>query len=144
MAPHHTKDKGDLGVAKAHADLVSQGFIVLFPATEHPPFDLVAYRNGIFYRLQVKFRSGRSGVVKVQFRSVWSDRKGVHNRPTDKNTIDAVCIYCPETDECYYVWPRDKQMSVTLRIAASKNGQEAGVLRGADFRELAPIAPAHL
>ena len=34
---HHTKDKGDLGVAKAHADLVSQGFVVLFPATEHAP-----------------------------------------------------------------------------------------------------------
>ncbi|MET0901103.1 MAG: group I intron-associated PD-(D/E)XK endonuclease [Mycobacterium sp.] len=35
---HHTKDKGDLGVAKVHADLVSQGFTVLFPATEHAPF----------------------------------------------------------------------------------------------------------
>jgi hypothetical protein len=43
---HHTKDKGDLGVAKAHADLVSQGYVVLFPATEHAPFDLVAYRDG--------------------------------------------------------------------------------------------------
>lgn len=30
---HHTKDKGDLGVAKAHADLVGKGFYVLFPAT---------------------------------------------------------------------------------------------------------------
>ncbi|MEA3055553.1 MAG: hypothetical protein QOD30_985, partial [Actinomycetota bacterium] len=34
---HHTKNKGDLGVAKAHADLVGQGFIVLFPTTEHAP-----------------------------------------------------------------------------------------------------------
>ncbi|WP_371815001.1 group I intron-associated PD-(D/E)XK endonuclease [Mycobacterium sp. DL440] len=39
---HHTKDKGELGVAKAHADLVGKGFYVLFPATEHAPFDLVA------------------------------------------------------------------------------------------------------
>ena len=46
MAAHHTKDKGDLGVAKAYADLVGQGYTVLFPATEHAPFDLVAYRRG--------------------------------------------------------------------------------------------------
>jgi hypothetical protein len=45
---HHTKDKGDLGVAKAHADLVSEGFTVLFPATEHAPIDLVAYGAGEF------------------------------------------------------------------------------------------------
>lgn len=38
MGRHHTKDKGDLGVAKAHADLVGKGFYVLFPATEHAPF----------------------------------------------------------------------------------------------------------
>jgi hypothetical protein len=37
MTRHHTKDKGDLGVAKAHADLVAQGYVVLFPATEHAP-----------------------------------------------------------------------------------------------------------
>ena len=61
MARHHTKDKGDLGVAKVHADLVSKGFTVLFPATEHAAFDLVAYADGEFYRLQVKYRSARSG-----------------------------------------------------------------------------------
>lgn len=46
MVRHHTKDKGDLGVAKAHADLAAKGFTVLFPATEHAPFDLVAYAEG--------------------------------------------------------------------------------------------------
>jgi hypothetical protein len=62
---HHTKDKGDIGVAKAHADLVTQGYVVLFPATEHAPFDLVAYRNGEFERVQVKYRSAGSGVSFV-------------------------------------------------------------------------------
>ena len=55
MVRHHTKDKGDLGVAKAHADLAAKGFTVLFPATEHAPFDLVAYAEGLFHRLQVKY-----------------------------------------------------------------------------------------
>lgn len=48
MPPHHTKDKGDLGVAKAHADVVGQGFVVLFPATQHAPFDLAASADGAF------------------------------------------------------------------------------------------------
>jgi hypothetical protein len=58
---HHTKDEGDLGVAKVHADLVGKNMIVLFPMTEHAPFDLVAYADGHFNRLQVKYRSARGG-----------------------------------------------------------------------------------
>lgn len=136
MAQHHTKDKGDLGVAKVHADIVGQGFVVLFPATEHAPFDLVAYADGAFHRLQVKYRSVRSGSITVHFRSVWNDRHGTHVRPADKDAIDIVCLYCPETDECYYIRPRDHGASVTLRITPSRNGQRTGVLDAARFRSL--------
>jgi hypothetical protein len=141
MVRHHTKDKGDLGIAKAHADLVSQGFMVLFPATEHAPFDLVGYADGEFRRLQVKYRSARAGAIKVQFRSMWADRNGTHTMPMDKDAIDIVCIYCPETDECYYVEPHAHGTSVTLRITPSRNGQQAGVLDAAAFRELLSAVP---
>ena len=136
MVNHHTKDKGDLGVAKAHADLVTKGFTVLFPATEHAPFDLVAYAAGEFHRLQVKYRSARAGAVTVKFRSMWADRDGTHTTPMDKGAIDTVCIYCPDTDECYYVQPDAHGASVTLRIAPSRNRQQAGVLEAAAFRDL--------
>ena len=135
MAPHHTKDKGDLGTAKAHADLVGIGFMVLFPATEHAAFDLVAYRDGIFHRIQVKYRSAtRTGSISMQFRSVWADRNGTHMKPSDKSEVDVVCIYCPETDACYYLRPQDYRQSVTLRVTPSRNGQERGVLPAANFR----------
>jgi hypothetical protein len=136
MVRHHAKDKGDLAVAKVHADLVSKGFTVLFPATKHAPFDLVSYAAGEFHRLQVKYRSARAGAVTVKFRSMWADRNGTHMTPLDKGAIDTVCIYCPETDECYYVRPDAHGASVTLRIAPSRNGQQAGVLDAAAFREL--------
>jgi hypothetical protein len=136
MARHHTKDNGDLGVAKVHADLVSKGFTVLFPATEHAPFDLVAYAAGTFHRIQVKYRSARAGAVKVTFRSMWADRNGTHVTPTDKDAIDIVGIYCPESDECYYVLPAAHGASVTLRITPSKNGQRAGVWDAAAYRTL--------
>ena len=135
MALHHTKDKGDLGTAKAHADLVEHGFMVLFPATEHAEFDLVAYRDGAFHRVQVKYRSAaRSGSISVEFRSVWADRNGTHMKPSDKSEMDILCIYCPETDDCYYLRPQDHRRSVTLRVTPSKNGQERGVLPAATFR----------
>ena len=136
MVKHHTKDKGNLGIAKAHADLVSKGLTVLFPATEHAPFDLVAYDDGEFHRLQVKYRSARAGSISVNFRSVWADRNGTHMTRMDKRAIDMVCIYCPETDECYYVRPDEHGASVTIRISPSRNGQQAGILHAAAFREL--------
>lgn len=107
---HHTKDKGDLGVAKAHADLVTKGFYVLFPTTERAPFDLVAYADGTFHRVQVKYRSGRGGAIHLNLRSTWSDRHGVHSTSIDKAAVDAICIYCPETDECYYIRPTDQAL----------------------------------
>ncbi|MDP9166707.1 MAG: group I intron-associated PD-(D/E)XK endonuclease [Actinomycetota bacterium] len=73
---HPTKEKGDLGVAKVHADLV-------------------AYANGEFHRLQVKYRSARAGAVKVSFRSMWADRHRTHTTPMDKRAIDVVCIIAP-------------------------------------------------
>jgi hypothetical protein len=138
MAAHHTKDKGDLGVAKAYADLVAQGFMVMFPTTEHAPFDLVTYVGGQFSRIQVKYRSARLGAVYVQFKSTWADRNGVHSRPMDKHEIDAMCIYCPDTDQCYYVSPRDFRKSVTLRITPSRNSQSVGVQHARNFRTFNP------
>lgn len=134
MTAHHTKDKGDLGVAKAHADLVSKGFLVLFPTTEHAPFDLVAYRDHRFRRVQVKYRSCVRGAVEVRFSSSWSDRHGSHAKPVDKSSIDLLCIYCPETDACYYLDPSDFRASVTLRLVASRNQQRVGVLDAEQFR----------
>ena len=142
MGAHHTKDKGDLGTAKAHADLVAQGFVVLFPATEHAELDLVAYRRSAFHRVPVKYRSERQGAVSVRFRSVWADRHGTHTRPSDKSQVDVLCIYCPETDACYYVRPDDHLRSVTLRVTPSRNGQVHNVHAADRFRRFPEISSA--
>lgn len=137
MATHHTKDKGDLGVAKAHADLVQQGLMVLFPATEHAPFDLVAYDGETFRRVQVKYRSMVDGAIRHALRSTWSDRRGVHRRVLDPGAVDVICIYCPDTDQCYYVRQPFAQ-HVTLRFAPSLNGQVLGVRMADDHRRFNP------
>lgn len=66
---HHTKTKGDLGVLKAQVDLCEKGYMILYPHTEHAPFDLVIYKDNQFKRVQVKYRElsskGKLGFVHL-------------------------------------------------------------------------------
>ena len=121
---HHTKTQGDLGVLKAKLTLFQQGFSILSPESEHLPFDLVAYRDGKFVRVQVKFRTETNGAVQVQFQNTWADRHGSHVVKWDKSEVDVVCVYCPDTDQCYFFRPQDFREGVILRIRPTKNGQD--------------------
>jgi hypothetical protein len=123
MKIHHTKNKGDLGVAKAHCDLVEKGYVVLFPTTEHAPFDLVAYDGIRFIRLQIKYRKAVNGSVQIRLKNWWADRNGSHGAPVDKEQVDVFCVYCPDTDKCYYFRPENVGMYFSIRIATPKNNQ---------------------
>ena len=134
---HHTKEKGDLGVLKAQVSLYEQGYLILQPVTEHAPFDLVAYKDGIFKRIQVKYKSlDKTGALTVHFRSCWADKNGTHMQAVNKEDIDLYCVYCPETDECYYLNPNEYDKSVTLRVEAPKNNQSKYVNFMTDFRRV--------
>lgn len=133
MKEHHTKEKGDLGLAKAYADLVSRGYRVFFSHSEHLPFDLAVYKNGKFTRVQVKYVKLYNGTIRVRFTSTWVDRDGVHHKPVDKSEVDVYCVYCPETDRCYYLDPKKFGIDVSLRIDAAKNNQSNGVKLADDY-----------
>ena len=134
--PHHTKDKGDLGVAKTQANLVQRGYLVLIPFSEHAPFDLVAYRDHEFLRIQVKYRSAARGVLTIAFRTSWADRNGSHEKAIDKDEVDLFCVYCPDTDECYYFKPQEFRRGISLRVAIPKNNQVKNVRMAEEFRQI--------
>lgn len=137
MRYHHTKNKGDLGLVQAMADLAEKGWSILVPLTEHEAFDLVAHRDGRFLRVQVKYRKLRRGCVEVHFKSIWADRRGNHYVPIDREAIDCICIYCPETGCCYYVDPKTTtKRSICLRIEPSGNNVSKGVVWAKDFMEI--------
>lgn len=118
---HHTKDKGDFGVLKAQLDLFQQGFVVAVPLTEHAPFDLIIYKDGICKTVQVKYRTlSKEGILSVQFKSHWSDKNGLHTKYVDTSCINVYCVYCPQTDECYYFDPCTFNKSVKLRVNPAK------------------------
>jgi hypothetical protein len=136
MIQHHTKNKGDLGVLKVKVDLFQQGFLILSPETEHSPFDLVIYQNGIFKTVQVKFRNlAKNGVLEIPFRSSYSTSKGVKTKHVDKTLIDNYAVYCPQTDECYYFNPAQFNKSITLRVKTSLNNQKMRIHSATDFRK---------
>jgi hypothetical protein len=137
--PHHTKNKGDLAVLKAAADLAEQGLVVLWPCTEHAPFDLVAYSGDHFLRIQVRYVVARRGRMEVRFSTSYGDRVGSHRRPIDRAHVDLVAAYCPDTDECYYIAPEEGTASAALRIAEPCNGQRVGIRAAAEFRRV-PLA----
>ena len=134
---HHTKEKGDLGVLKAQIDLFEQGFTILTPLTEHSPFDLAVYRDGEFRRVQVKYRTvDKFGKIDVKFSTCWTDKHGTHTVPIDKTEVDLYCIYCPDTDECYYLDPNKFRSNASLRVERPKNSQQKRVKFAADFRRV--------
>lgn len=138
MRAHHTKDKGDLGVLHAQVDLARRGFAVLLPLTEHAPFDLVAYRDARFYRVQVKYRTAKKGCISVRLATFWADRHGVHTRPVDRDSIDLFCIYCPDTDRCYYVDAPTCPAQIFLRVEPAKSAQQKRIRWARDYEDLPP------
>lgn len=131
---HHTKNKGDLGVLKAQVALSEQGYTILIPLSEHQSFDIVAYKDSIFKRVQAKYRCLRKdGTLEIPFKSSWSDSNGVHTRKADKSAIDLYVIYCPDTDQCYFLDPHVFGDVVILRVNAPKNNQTKGIHLASDF-----------
>lgn len=119
---------------------MKKGYGILLPMTEHEAFDLVAYRGETFLRVQVKYRRAKNGAISVPFQSSWADRNGNHTVNMDKTAVDLVCVYCPDTDGCYYIDPKRFRVSLKLRICETRNGQTKGVWFAKDFTEI-PSAP---
>ena len=118
---HHTKDKGDIGLACVMADLLRHDIQVALPISEHLPFDLIAIDpRGAMAKVSVKYRVMlKRGAVTVQTRSSWNDRHGTHHRHHDPGH---------STDECYYLLASELSPSGrTLRITSPGNNQVTGV-----------------
>lgn len=133
---HHTKDKGDIGLACVMADLIKHDIQVALPVSEHLPFDLIAiHHGGGMAKVSVKYRVMRTnGVVKVETRSAWNDRHGTHHRHHDPGDYDAVAIYCPDTEDCYYLLASELAASGrTLRITDPANNQLTGICLARSF-----------
>lgn len=118
---HHTKTKGDIGLGYVISDLLSKEISVCLPISEHLPFDLIAVKNnGSLLKVSVKYRKVKKNVVTVQMRSTYSDSKRSYSKEIDKNLIDLIAIYCPDTNEVYYISPEEINKSLNLYVYIPK------------------------
>lgn len=135
---HSTSKNGDIGVAKAMADLLQKGYDVLMPVSNTSPFDLVIYNGIKFFKIQVKYRSiNKQGILSIECRRAINNRKTLIYRKMKDSEVDIYCIYCPETDKCYYViYKNIKKDSIHLRIEPPKKGQKKNIMLAKHFEML--------
>lgn len=136
MSEHDPNRKGNVAELKIAAEAARLGSPVLTPMTEHERYDLVFELAGQIVRVQCKSAPRHGDVVAVRF---VTNRRGATGYVRTKYTaeeIDAVAAYCPEVDECYYL-PMSVIAGTTgihLRLAPTRNGQQAAVHFAAEYR----------
>jgi hypothetical protein len=121
MKKHHTKEKGDLGVAAIIFDLKKNGIQICLPTSEHLPFDLIAVsETGKLAKVSVKYRHYKKGAISFTLRSSWADKHGTHTNYHDKKDYDCLAFYCPDNGECYYINTSDiTGKGAYIRVAES-------------------------
>lgn len=117
---HHTKEKADMAVAAVIADAAKRGIKVCLPLTEHLPFDLVFVNsNCLLRRVQVRYASRKHERIAVRLRSCYSWSGGCRTRTLDRTKIDGFAIYCPDTDQTYYLRTDEIAAGVSAEVALS-------------------------
>ena len=63
----------------------------------------------------------------------WADKNGSHGKQVDKNQIDVFCVYCPDTDKCYYFKTENANVCFSIRVETPKNNQAKKVNFANDY-----------
>lgn len=99
---NQTKMKGDIAVAKVACDLVMKGFSILTPViTEQLRFDIAAYKDQKFYRIQVKY-CGKENSIPINNYTSFSNSKKVVKKYYKEGAFDYYAIYLPSIDKIIY------------------------------------------
>lgn len=136
---HETSEKGDIGVANITADLLEKGFVVFNPINATLPFDLLIFHNDFYYRIQVKYRKIRKGIISAGLqRHVIVNGKDTYSL---NKFADILAVYCPDNKKCYYVLAKDVESSISLRVDLTKNNQKFGIKYADNYLDInVPLA----
>ena len=97
MATRNTQRKGDYAVVRAIASLTKLDFDVSIPITESASYDLIAEKDGILKRVQVRYTSNK----EVDLRRIHSNSTGYVVKKTKINAYD--WLYVLTADEKEYL-----------------------------------------
>ena len=126
-----TKQKGDIAEAFIAFTLKQNGFNVLLPWGEDVRYDIVAEKNGVFKRIQVKYVTPKNGVLEVAMRS--SNSHSI--KPYSEKEVDVVAAFCSKQERAYFI-PINKNSNkrvCKLRLEPTKNKQQKKVTMASEY-----------
>lgn len=128
----HTKSKGGIAEMYVAAALAEKGWKVLLPFGENHRFDLAAYNNGKFIRIQVKYVTPKNG--KLEVRCASSNNWAILNYTPEE--IDAIAAFNPVSKEVYFIPVSEINHSAfSLRITPAKNNQKQNIHNAGDYKD---------
>jgi PD-(D/E)XK nuclease superfamily protein len=135
MAP--LKRKGDLAELKVAADLLDRGCHISFPYGEDCDYDLIADKEGVLHRIQVKYTESDGEVIGLRCRShSLTNGKIRRTKQYTAKTIDWLVVYDRTSNRCYYLPASDLgagRSILHLRLTPARNGQRSGVRHAGDY-----------
>ncbi len=133
--------KGDIAVAKVIADLTVKGYYIFLPVSEHLRFDLVAYKDDKFLKIQVKYSSGDdNGSHAVRGSVSWCNNTGSIRKKYQLTDFDYFAVYLADIDKVVY--PNITFKDIAIRTAlVNHNG--IGFYWFEDFLDFTDTAQKH-
>ncbi len=129
----NTKLVGDISEANVMAALLEAGYSIAVPFGENQRYDLIAERDGMFLRVQVKTGRLRNGVILFNGYSSHSHRKGVSCRRY-AGDVDLFGIYCRQNETVYLVPIADVRLKGSLRVVPTANAQREKIRWADQYR----------
>jgi hypothetical protein len=113
--------KGDVGEHFAIAKLTSQGFTVSKTVSEDCQYDILVDDGEEIHKVQVKTAKLEDDKIEAWLKSPSPRSDGYEWREYQEHRVDAFAVYCPETQEIYWIWfDEAPKTSITLRKSSKK------------------------
>ena len=124
---------------KVAADLADRGCRISFPFGEDCDYDLIADKDGVLHRVQVKYTESDGKVVGVRCIShSLTNGKVRQTKHYTAETVDWIAVYDRTSERCYYC-PASELGSgrsyLHLRLVPARNGQHVGIRNASDYTD---------
>jgi hypothetical protein len=133
-----TSGKGSVAETAVMAELSKRGFSVLVPLRSSR-YDIVAEKDGKFFKIQVKYVTPKNGVLPV---SCYGTTRTSSNPclvvKYSKEEIDYIAAYDSISEDIYFIGSKhfDGRRVFTLRLEEPKNRQTRLINWAYNFKEL--------
>ncbi len=133
---HDPNQKGILGEIAVIKNLCAQGYDVFQAVSNSSRVDLIALRDNIPIKIQVKSTYSKNGIVTAYTRKTCLNP--VYNYSYSTDDFDVLAIYVIDKDVVCYIASHEilaNRTMVKLRFEEAKNGQQKRIRYVSDYSD---------